>query len=305
MLRLTFWCFILATVKVSHSLNYDETTYNIYPRIDLACPNSSFSFDLLIEASVKKAEQLCLYEDQSGGTKFILIKISNDNRLTYSDHLNTNKQIPIELTPNTWFKFTYARNLLSNNAQISLSQINSEMENRLVATVDIESDMSNFGVTPNEYSQLFVGGLPENYNSSKLSDPSVKTLGKFNGQLRNLFYVNLDTTKMSYEYNSDASSLLNVQNVFKCTTCEQINKRQYAVFTLNRLKQLNDKCELDSIKLNLCSKQCTCLTVNNDIFSNYKCECSKQFDYCKMNGTYLRNSSPLLSIFQLRTDRSV
>jgi hypothetical protein len=288
MLMLILWCFILANVKIAQSLNYDGNTYNIYPRIDLACSNSSFSLEFSIETSDKKSNQLVLYQDQSGKTKFISLKLTDNNRLVYNDHLNTNKQIPIEIIPKYWYKFSYSRNVLTNNAQLTLSQINNDMEYRWLTTIDVDSDLSDFGLVPNDYTQLFVGGMPDKYNSSQLSDTTVKMLNRFIGQIRNIFYVNFDSTKLSYEYNNDGNSLFQQnKKLFKCTTCEQNNKRQYAVFTTNRLKQLNDKCELDSAKLNLCSKQCTCLTVNNEMFSNYKCECDKQFDYCKMNGKFV------------------
>ena len=265
MLLVILWCFILANVKILNSLSYDGTQYRIYPRLDFTCANSTFNFEFNINTTTTKSPRLLAYQDQNGKMKYFLVKLTKStNRLVFSDHWNQNVEIPIDLSVNQWYKFIYRRKIPIGTSELLLQQLNNNKN--LFTTIfqkDLTADLSKFGVLVYDFTNLFIAGLPALTIDKSFTVREVKTFTKFNGQLRNIFYSNIEQQQEQQEQISAVS--------LTCD-CEQLAKRQFALFN-NR--DSNDACEYDFNKNYLCSKDCTCLTTGNTK-SDFRCDCIQQ-----------------------------
>ena len=271
MLLVILWCFILANVKLADSLNYDSQKYRVYPRLDFTCSNSTFNFEFNINNNnnninyqTQQPPRVLVYQDQNGKMKYFLVKLvttikSSQQRLVFSDHWNQNVEIAIDLSSNQWYKFIYRRKTPIGTAEMLLQQMNNDVFVNIYQK-DLTADLSKFGVSVYDFSNLFVGGLPTLTNDKVLTVRDIKSYSKFNGQMRNFYYSSIDTALQQSQKPSAVSSTC---------ACEQLPRRQYAIFN-NNLD--SDACENDYNKNLLCSKDCNCLTTSSD----HKCECSEK-----------------------------
>ena len=265
MLLVILWCFILANVKLISTLEYDGTQYRLYPRLDFTCANSTFNFEFNINNGDAMTQRLLAYQDQNGKMKHFLVKLVKSNRLVFSDHWNQNIEIPFDLNTNQWYKFIYRRKTPIGTAELLLQQLNSN--SNLFVTMyqkDLTADLSKFGIIIYEFSNLFIGGMPSLTTDKSLTVRDVKTLAKFNGKVRNLFYSSIEAPMQQQQKQTSAVSL-------QCD-CEQLPRRQYALFNRN-FDLNNDVCENDFNSNLLCSKDCTCLTTTD---SGHKCDCTQK-----------------------------
>lgn len=271
---------ILFNAFLINSLSYDGTQYRLYPRLDFTCINSTFSFEFNIQYSQLKSynndTSLLIYQDQVGKQKYFLLKLSKQSRLIFNDYWNLNKEIPIDLSANQWYKFIYKRKLPIGSAELVLQkQQQQSADYATLYQIDLIADFSYFGAKTNDYSYLFVGGLPSIALENSLSNKDVTSYTKFNGKIRNLIYSNIDTIYQQ------ASNSLSVSTVSKTCTCNQLPKRQYALFnSISDTYNNDDICEADKT---LCTKECACLSIDIDYTTNrrYKCDCLRTTSlYC-------------------------
>lgn len=276
MTLIILWCFILASAKISQAYDSQLHLYSIYPRLDLTCLNSSFSFEFKQISSSSSSlssnlSQLLIYQYQinSNLQKYFLLKLnSNNKKLIFSDHWNLNKQIPIEIDTNKWYRFIYKRKYPIGTSEINIYKINNADNNELIYKDELTTDLSEFGHS-NEYTHLFVGNAA---NVDSLIDDYDK-IQAFNGKIRNLIY--------SHDLN-----LMNKIKSSDCSLCDQLPLRQNALFNIQK-DALFGKKRLNNNNIDICDTNSKCLTSNclclntDNNNNNYKCDCPSYLNDCK------------------------